>query len=235
MISSHSLARHHKYHKSRQTPWGAVRRVEPLNSRMDVGEAGVSRAERARRGGERPCERLTALSHGHRGGAERGLRGPPHRTKTPNPAPTRLRSLHGGAGRSEPERAGAGRSGPLRPAPQRGGRCLLFWLYSAAMLALFRCYSPAIPLLFSCYSPDILLLFSCYSPAILLLFSCHSPAILLLFWLYSGFILLCPYVLYAGLYAVRNARCRQRRECVGWCTSLGGGAALQRIREGAEV
>ena len=94
---------------------------------------------------------------------------------------------------------------PLRPGrPEGGGACysgfipLLCWLYSAAIL-----------LLFSCYSPAILLLFSCYSPAILLLFSCYSPAILALFRLYSFM----P-VLYAGLYAVRNARCRQRRECV---------------------
>ena len=40
-------------------------------------------------------------------------------TKTPNPAPTRLRSLHGGAGRSGPLRPAPARSGSLRPAPAR--------------------------------------------------------------------------------------------------------------------
>ena len=105
----------------------------------------------------------------------------------------------------------------------------LFRCYAGFIPLLFSCYSPAIPLLFSCYSPAILLLFSCYSPAILLLFSCYSPAILALFRLYSFM----P-VLYAGLYAVRNARCRQRRECVVVYITCGG-AALQRIREGAEV
>ena len=66
--------------------------------------------------------------------------------------------------------------------PYRGGRCLLFRLYSAAVLALFRCYSPAIPLLFPCYSPAIRLLFACYSPAILLLFPCYSGFIPALFF-----------------------------------------------------
>ena len=86
---------------------------------------------------------------------------------------------------------------------------LLFSCYSPAILLLFSCCSPAILLLFSCYSPAILLLFPCYSPAIPLIFSCYSPAILALFRLYSFM----P-VLYAGLCAVRNACCRQRRECV---------------------
>ena len=85
----------------------------------------------------------------------------------------------------------------------------LFRCYDGFIPLLFSCYSPAILLLFPCYSPAILLLFSCYSPAIPLLFSCYSPAILALFRLYSFM----P-ALYAGLYAVRNARCRQRRECV---------------------
>ena len=91
---------------------------------------------------------------------------------------------------------------------------------------------PVIPALFRCYAGFIPLIFPCYSPAILLLFSCYSPAILLLFWLYSGFILLCPcfmrgfmpYETPAVISAVS----------AWWCT-LGGGAALQRIREGAEV
>ena len=96
------------------------------------------------------------------------------------------------------------------------------------------CYSGFIPLLCWLYSAAILLLFSCYSPAIPLLFPCYSPAILLLLWL-ALFQLYCfmP-VLCAVLYAVRNARCRQRLSA-WWCRSLGGGAALQRIREGAEV
>ena len=113
---------------------------------------------------------------------------------------------------------------------------------SCLILALFlghgapegggACYSAAIPLLCSGFIPLLFsLLFPCYSPAILLLFPCYSPAIMACFipalFFYARALCGCfmPYETPAVVSAVS----------AWWCTSLGGGAALQRIREGAEV